>query len=36
MIKKFGRKNIIPNAMSDEEANNVYHIIYTPEDEDKY
>jgi ASC-1-like (ASCH) protein len=22
--------------MSDEEANNVYYTIYTPEDEDKY
>jgi ASC-1-like (ASCH) protein len=36
MIKKFGRENIIPDIMSDEEANNVYYTIYTPEDEDKY
>ena len=36
MIKEFGRENIIPDSQTDEDANDVYYTIYTPEDEEKY
>ena len=36
MIKEFDRKNIIPDAETDEQAVKVYYRFFTPEDEKKY
>lgn len=36
MIQTLWRKNIIPDAESDDEAINVYYHFYTPDDEKKF
>ncbi len=36
MIQKFGKESIIPDAINDVSANNVYYKFYTPEDEKKF